>query len=194
MGSYSSFWAMSSSERDRGWAIDVAVGDDTTDKHTGGDDSEISPGDGTQCQKIWCRCFAPDIPPGVDDRKVTDVGCYGLTLHGPFDCRRISWFWQSWLSLGQTARRQFGHRSLAQVCPLLPQYLASSALPTSGSVALLGSRTRSTTNQWHILTLMNGPALTPSALSTLHRAFSNFFQYVLKKDIRWTCYLRLLIW
>ena len=40
---------MSSSEFDRGWAIKVAVGDDTTDDHTGGDDSEISPGDGAQC-------------------------------------------------------------------------------------------------------------------------------------------------
>ena len=56
------------------------------------------------------------------------------------DCRRISWFCQSWLSLGQTARRKFGHRSRAQVCPLLPQYMASSALPASGSVALLGPR------------------------------------------------------
>ena len=43
---------MSSSERDRGWAIEVAVGDDTTDEHTGGDDSQIPPGDGTQCQKM----------------------------------------------------------------------------------------------------------------------------------------------
>ena len=41
-----------SSERDRGCAIEVAVGDDTTDEHTGGDDSEISPGDRAQCQKI----------------------------------------------------------------------------------------------------------------------------------------------
>ena len=28
------------------------VGDDTTDEHTGGDDSKISPGDSAQCQKI----------------------------------------------------------------------------------------------------------------------------------------------
>ena len=59
---------MSSSERDRGWAIEVVVGDDTTDEHTGGDDNKIPPGDGTQCQKIWCGCFALDIPPGEDDR------------------------------------------------------------------------------------------------------------------------------
>ena len=39
-------WAMSSSKCDRGWAIEVALGDDTTDVLTGGDDSEISPGDG----------------------------------------------------------------------------------------------------------------------------------------------------
>ena len=51
-------WAMSSSERDSGWAIEVAVGDDSTDEQTDGDDSEISPGDGAQCQKIWCGCFA----------------------------------------------------------------------------------------------------------------------------------------
>ena len=62
------FWAMSSSKRGRGWAIEVAVGDDITDEHTGGDGSEISPGDGTQCQKIWCGGFAPDTPPGEDDR------------------------------------------------------------------------------------------------------------------------------
>ena len=43
---------MSSSERDRGWAIEVAVGDDTTDEHPGGDPSKISPGDSAQCQKI----------------------------------------------------------------------------------------------------------------------------------------------
>ena len=59
---------MSSSERDRGWAIEVAVGDDTADEHTGGNDIEISPGDGAQCQKIWCGYFAPDTPPGEDDR------------------------------------------------------------------------------------------------------------------------------
>ena len=46
------FWAMSSSERDRGFATDGAVGDNTTDEHTGGDDSEIPPVDGSQCQKI----------------------------------------------------------------------------------------------------------------------------------------------
>ena len=39
-------WAISSSERDSGWTIEVAVGDYTTDKHMGCDDSEISPGDG----------------------------------------------------------------------------------------------------------------------------------------------------
>ena len=59
---------MSSSERDSGWTIEVAEGDDTNDEHTGGDDSEISPGDGTQCQEIWCAWFAPDTPPGEDDR------------------------------------------------------------------------------------------------------------------------------
>ena len=53
---------------DRGWAIEVAVGDDTTNEHTGDDDSKISPGDGAQCQKIWCGCFAPDTPPREDDR------------------------------------------------------------------------------------------------------------------------------
>ena len=62
------FWAISSSERDRGWTIEVAVVDDTTDEHTDGDDSEISPGNGPQCQKIWCGCFAPDTPPGEHDR------------------------------------------------------------------------------------------------------------------------------
>ena len=40
---------MSPSEHDRGWAIEVAMGDDITDEHPGGDDSEISPGDGAQC-------------------------------------------------------------------------------------------------------------------------------------------------
>ena len=59
---------MSPSERDRGWAIEVAVGDDTTDEHPGGDDSKISLGDGAQCQEIRCGCFAPDTPPGEDDR------------------------------------------------------------------------------------------------------------------------------
>ena len=43
-------------------------------------------------------------------------------------------------SPGQTSRRQFGHRSPARVCPLLPQYPASLALLASGSVALLGPR------------------------------------------------------
>ena len=52
MGSQSSFWAMTPSDRNSGWTIEVAVGDDTTDEHTGGDDSEISPGDGAQCEKI----------------------------------------------------------------------------------------------------------------------------------------------
>ena len=61
-------WAMSSYERDPGWAIEVAVGDDNTDEHPGGDDSEISLGDGAQYQKIWCGYFAPDTPPGEDDR------------------------------------------------------------------------------------------------------------------------------
>ena len=59
---------MSPSERDSGWTIKVAVGDDTTDEQTGGDDREISPGDGAQSQKILCGCFAPDTPPGEDDR------------------------------------------------------------------------------------------------------------------------------
>ena len=59
---------MSSSECDRGWAIEITVGDDTTDEHTGGDYSETPPGDGTQCQKIWCECSAADTPPGEDDR------------------------------------------------------------------------------------------------------------------------------
>ena len=53
---------MSSSERDRGRAIEDAVGYDTTDEHTGGDDSEISPGDGAKGQKIWCGCFSPNFP------------------------------------------------------------------------------------------------------------------------------------
>ena len=61
-------WVMSPSERHRGWAIEVAVGDDTTDEHPGDDDSEISPGDGAQCQEIRCGCFAPATPPGEDDR------------------------------------------------------------------------------------------------------------------------------
>ena len=52
MGSQSSLWAMSSSERDSGWTIEVAVGNETTDEHTGGDVSEVSPGDGAQYQKI----------------------------------------------------------------------------------------------------------------------------------------------
>ena len=43
--------------------------------------------------------------------------CMACSMSG---CRRISWLWQSWLCLGQTARRQFGHRSPVQVCPLLP--------------------------------------------------------------------------
>ena len=69
MTGMSSFYAMPSSERDRHWAIEVAVGDDTTDEHTGGDDSEIPSSDGTQCQKIWYWSgFAPDTPPGEDDR------------------------------------------------------------------------------------------------------------------------------
>ena len=59
---------MSPSERDRDWAIEVVVGDDITDEHPGGDDSEISPSDGPQCQEIWCGCFVPDTPPGEDDR------------------------------------------------------------------------------------------------------------------------------
>ena len=48
---------MSSSERDHGWAIDVAVGDGTTHEHTehtDGDDSEISPGDGAYPWKKIC--------------------------------------------------------------------------------------------------------------------------------------------
>ena len=68
MGSQSSSWAMSSFERDGGWTIEVAVGDDTTDGHTGGDDSEVSPDDGAKCLKIWYGCFVPDTPPGEDDR------------------------------------------------------------------------------------------------------------------------------
>ena len=64
----SSIWVMSSSECDRGWAIEVTVGDDTTDEYTGGDYSEIPPDDSTQCQNIWCGCSAPDTPPGEDDR------------------------------------------------------------------------------------------------------------------------------
>ena len=60
---------MSPSERDSGWTIEVAVSDDTTDEHTGGDDNECSPGDDAQClMKIWCGCFAPNAPPGEDDR------------------------------------------------------------------------------------------------------------------------------
>ena len=45
------FWAISSSKRDRGRAIEVSVGDDTTDEHMGGDDSKIPPGDGTRVRK-----------------------------------------------------------------------------------------------------------------------------------------------
>ena len=83
---------MSSSERDSGWTIVVAVGDDTIDEHTGGDKSEVSPGDGAQCQEIWFGWFALDTPPGEDDRYVTDDGCSGLTLHGPFDVRIVGVF------------------------------------------------------------------------------------------------------
>ena len=89
------------------------------------------------------RMFCTRYP----SRRAWPVGseCWLLRSHAVWpvrcqNCRPISWFWQSWLSLGQTARRQFGHQSPAQVCPLLPQYLASSALPASGSVALLGPR------------------------------------------------------
>ena len=78
---------------------------------------------------------------------MTNVGCSGLTMYGPFDVRIVGVFpnfgspgsLQAWLSPG-TARRQFGHRSPARVCPLLPQYLAFLVLLASGSVALLGLR------------------------------------------------------
>ena len=82
---------MSSSERDHGWAIEVALGDNT-DEHTGGEDSEISPVDGAQCQKILYGYFAPETPPGADDLWVTDVGCSGLTLYGPFDVSIVGVF------------------------------------------------------------------------------------------------------